>query len=206
MNFRIINRIGDAYKKSLQNRPVVTKSLTGTVVFFLGDTLAQKIENRGYDPKRTLMMCTIGTFIVVPQIHFWFKYLDKTFTKPGWSGAIPKVIVDQLTFGPYLFVCNMTSVQLFHQGLNFNVQQWKDKMKNDFFPVLQKAWMIWPLTNCILFRFVHPDFRILISNLVSVGWNCILSTVSNKSFLKNKQIDNDNNSVPSISTMASLNE
>ncbi|EGC32903.1 hypothetical protein DICPUDRAFT_37572 [Dictyostelium purpureum] len=184
---KIVNsRVFKLYEVSLAERPIVTKSLTGTVVFGIGDICAQKIEKKEYDVKRTLMMCTIGTFIIVPHIHVWFGFLDRNIKTTGWRAAITKVALDQTLFAPYLFTVNISCVQIFKNG-GFSFELWKEKMSNEFIGIYQKSLMIWPATNLLLFRYIPPQFRLLISNLVGAGWNCILSTVANNDNYKQPQ-------------------
>ncbi|KYQ90807.1 pmp22 family protein [Tieghemostelium lacteum] len=176
------NFIWEKYKYLLSTHPVKTKSLTGAVVFAAGDILAQKIEDKHeYKFKRTLMMSSIGCFVIIPQIHYWFKYLDYKIPSKSVLATIGKVTIDQILFCPWMVICNMTSVQILSNGpLNFNFQNCKTKIQRELFPILQRAWMIWPLTNFFLFKYISQDYRLIISNLVSVGWNCILSIASNR--------------------------
>ncbi|KAF2073391.1 hypothetical protein CYY_005304 [Polysphondylium violaceum] len=187
------------YNNALQTHPVKTKAITGGFVFAAGDFLAQRLENKGeYKIERTIMMSTVGMFVIVPQIHFWFKFLDKIVPSKSIKATCGKVIIDQVFGCPWFVFCNMTSVQILSQRNNFDVEQWKTKISENMLPVLRQAWTIWPITNFILFKYVQQDYRLILSNIVSVGWNCLLSTVANKN------INDSNNSIENQNIESSL--
>jgi|EP01046_Picozoa_sp_COSAG06_P021807 protein Mpv17 len=50
-------------------------------------------------------------------------------------------------------------------------------MANDYLPTLLTSYCVWPLVNGLNFRFVPLDYRILVQNCASFGWNLYLSWV-----------------------------
>ncbi|KAG9980650.1 hypothetical protein KCU78_g21604, partial [Aureobasidium melanogenum] len=38
-----------------------------------------------------------------------------------------------------------------------------------------KNWMLWPFVQAVNFKFVPLQHRVLVVNVVSLGWNCYLS-------------------------------
>ncbi|GAM26340.1 hypothetical protein SAMD00019534_095150 [Acytostelium subglobosum LB1] len=126
------------------------------------------------------MMSTVGMLCISPQIHFWFKFLDTTI--PGTSNPriLAKLALDQLLFCPYIIACNFGAVNLFKNKGHFDMEAYQYKLNNELFASLKQAWMIWPLTNFVLFKYVPIDYRLLISNFVSVYWNGYLSIIGNR--------------------------
>ena len=56
----------------------------------------------------------------------------------------------------------------------------RDKLKSTYSTALAKNWMVWPLVQTINFKYVPLDHRVLVVNIVSLGWNCYLSYVNSK--------------------------
>ena len=54
------------------------------------------------------------------------------------------------------------------------------KLKSTYVEALKKNWMVWPGVQAINFKFVPLDHRVLVVNVVSLGWNCYLSYVNSK--------------------------
>ena len=51
----------------------------------------------------------------------------------------------------------------------------KEKLSKSYIPGLKANYMVWPLVQSINFKFVPLDLRVLVVNIVSLGWNCFLS-------------------------------
>lgn len=50
-----------------------------------------------------------------------------------------------------------------------------EKLRTSYVPVLQKNWMLWPAVQAVNFTYVPLHHRVLVVNVVSLGWNCYLS-------------------------------
>ena len=51
----------------------------------------------------------------------------------------------------------------------------KDKIDSTYKTALTKNWMVWPWIQLTNFKFVPLEHRVLVVNVVSLGWNCYLS-------------------------------
>ena len=51
----------------------------------------------------------------------------------------------------------------------------KEKLQKSYISGLKANYMVWPLVQAINFKFVPLDLRVLVVNIVSLGWNCFLS-------------------------------
>jgi protein Mpv17 len=51
----------------------------------------------------------------------------------------------------------------------------KERLQKAYFPGMVKNCMVWPWVQAVNFKFVPLDLRVLVVNVVSLGWNCYLS-------------------------------
>jgi len=49
------------------------------------------------------------------------------------------------------------------------------RLKDAFVPGYQKNLMVWPWVQFTNFKYVPAEMRVLVVNIVSLGWNCYLS-------------------------------
>ena len=49
------------------------------------------------------------------------------------------------------------------------------RLKDAFLPGYQKNLMLWPWVQLANFKYVPMEYRVLVVNFVSLGWNCYLS-------------------------------
>ena len=60
----------------------------------------------------------------------------------------------------------------------------KDKLESTYATALQKNWMVWPFVQAINFKVVPLQHRVLVVNVVSLGWNCYLSFLNSQGGVK----------------------
>lgn len=51
----------------------------------------------------------------------------------------------------------------------------RDRLNSAYAPGLTKNFMIWPWVQFVNFKYVPADLRVLVVNVISLGWNCYLS-------------------------------
>lgn len=51
----------------------------------------------------------------------------------------------------------------------------KKKLEKAYIPGLKANWMVWPAVQTANFTLVPLEHRVLVVNIVSLGWNCFLS-------------------------------
>ena len=56
----------------------------------------------------------------------------------------------------------------------------KDKLESTYATALTKNWMVWPFVQAINFKLVPLHHRVLVVNVVSLGWNCYLSFLNSQ--------------------------
>ena len=66
-----------AYVRSLNTRPLLTKSCTSFTGFIIGDSIAQYSTEPKFDKWRTARFATYGFVMHGPLCHFLYELLDK---------------------------------------------------------------------------------------------------------------------------------
>jgi len=162
------------YQAKLKTAPLATQAITTAVLFGTGDAMAQHLaEKRGlenHDPKRTLRMMGYGGIIFGPAATKWYGLLTKHVNFASKNGTIvARVACDQLVFAPVnmgLFLSSMAYLE----GSSV-----RDRLSQAYVPGLTKNFMIWPWVQFVNFKYVPADLRVLVVNVISLGWNCYLS-------------------------------
>lgn len=168
------------YQSKLASRPLLTQSITTAVLFATGDTMAQQaIERKGWrnhELGRTGRMAFYGGAIFGPAATTWFGFLQRKVVIPGRPNLeiLARVAADQVVFaGCNLFVFLNTMALL--EGTDPN-----KKVESTYWNALSKNWMVWPVVQFTNFKFVPLEHRVLLVNVVSLGWNCYLSLLNSQ--------------------------
>ncbi|KAH7390987.1 hypothetical protein DE146DRAFT_663218 [Phaeosphaeria sp. MPI-PUGE-AT-0046c] len=162
------------YQAKLKTAPLLTQSITTAVLFSTGDVMAQQlVEKRGYeqhDPMRTARMGAYGGIIFGPAATKWYGFLTKHVNLKSKNGTIAaRVACDQLAFAPVnmgLFLSSMAYLE----GASP-----RQRLADAYVPGLTKNFMIWPWVQFTNFKYVPMEHRVLVVNIISLGWNCYLS-------------------------------
>lgn len=194
---------GSSYSSAITAYPIITKSVTAGVTFFLSDYTAQRIERpkdkvdkdvtvkKGgkdkevkkavwkHDWTRTLVSCAVGLFYFGPAAHAWYEWIFTVLPGTSLASTLQKAALGQVIFGPS-FTCIFFAVSLMQAG-EFSIGNWVSKIKKD----LPGAWLsgtaFWPLVDLISFSVVPMQFIPLFINLCSFVWTIYLSMVANRS-------------------------
>lgn len=105
-----------------------------------------------------------------PAATKWYQILQKHINL-GSRGAttVVRVLADQAVFSTaHLFVFLSTMSIL--EGVSP-----KEKLEKHYLPGLKANWIVWPAVQAVNFNLVPLEHRVLVVNLVSLGWNCFLS-------------------------------
>ncbi|KAF2801566.1 uncharacterized protein BDZ99DRAFT_469568 [Mytilinidion resinicola] len=163
----------------LKTAPLLTQSVTTAVLFATGDTLAQQaVDKVGFakqDLSRTGRMALYGGAIFGPAATTWFKFLSTKVTLPNANATIvARVAADQLVFAPtnmFVFLSTMAVLE------GSSPQK---KLEQTYKQALTKNWMVWPWVQLGNFKFVPLEHRVLVVNVISLGWNCYLSYLNSQ--------------------------
>jgi len=146
----------------------------GKVLFGAGDTLAQQaVERKGFrnhDATRTGRMVLYGGFVFGPAATKWYSFLQKRINLQSHNATIAvRVLADQTIFA----TCNLA---LFLSSMAvMEGSDPKEKLRKSYLPGLKANWAIWPAVQALNFKMVPLHHRVLVVNIVSLGWNCFLS-------------------------------
>lgn len=53
-----------------------------------------------------------------------------------------------------------------------------DKLDKNYTNALTTNWLVWPFAQAINFKMVPLEHRVLFVNVISIGWNCYLSSLN----------------------------
>jgi protein Mpv17 len=200
----VLSRI---YSKSLQNRPLLTKTAMAAAVFFGSDSATQYIlrpdtpdEKEFYwDAPRALSGATFGV-VATTWLHYWWGFLEAAVNVryPVTAAAAHskltntaiKVALDQ-GLGAPLYIYTYYVLTNFGQSLSQPdvssseakvLQSWKDtnaRAAEMLWPTMLKHWTVWPAVHLANFYFMPLHHRVLVQNTVLVGWSGYLSHLNN---------------------------
>lgn len=172
------------YNQILKKRPVLTNVVTTAFLFGTGDALAQKVANRNkpkpHDSLRTLRAVIYGGVIFAPMADKWYKVLGAVKI-PSWKSPaadlIARVGLDQGVFAPFIGIPLYYTMMTMMEG--GDMRAIKNKIQNNWFDTLYTNWLVWPGVQLVNFAVVPVHFRLLVVNVVSIGWNCYLLMIMN---------------------------
>ncbi|KAK5202070.1 Protein required for ethanol metabolism [Cryomyces antarcticus] len=138
----------------------------------------QGVERRGlakHDLARTSRMALYGGCIFGPAATTWFKFLQNRVRLPNKNAEIlARVGLDQVVFASTNMFVFLSSMALMEGS------DPKKKLDSTYKMALQKNWLVWPWVQLINFKFVPLDHRVLVVNVISLGWNCYLSYLNSQ--------------------------
>ncbi|EOX98432.1 Peroxisomal membrane 22 kDa family protein isoform 2 [Theobroma cacao] len=95
------------YLGMVKSWPVLTKSVTSSLIYIAADFSSQtisKLSSEPYDLVRTSRMAGYGMLILGPSLHFWFNLMSKLFPKRDLITTFKKMAMGQLLYGPAMTV------------------------------------------------------------------------------------------------------
>ncbi|KAI9105764.1 hypothetical protein DFS34DRAFT_27878 [Phlyctochytrium arcticum] len=201
-----LTRAWKRYLVLLEERPLLTKSLSAGAIGVAGDIIAQRIDQppstvkeelvrnergdvtgsrtrtipgkKSWDAQRTLRLGLYGMLLGAPLTHGWYKILDARFgSSMSLSTSLKKVATDQiLAAAP--FTCLFFVANSAMEGCNR--AEIVHRVKTNVWPTLKANWMIWPAALALNFRFVPLKLRVLVVNILGLGWGTYLSMVQHR--------------------------
>ncbi|XP_064596870.1 protein Mpv17-like isoform X2 [Liolophura sinensis] len=165
-------RLWRSYLGVLEHYPWTTQSTTTGVLMGAGDVIAQiaveKKDSSNYDYKRSIRFFLFGQIIAGPLLRGWYLTLDKLYKGNSKRATLLKVLTDQTVFAPSFLTFFIGTMAVMRKE---PVEEVKRKIKRDFMPVLITNYKIWPAVQLVNFYFVPFQHRILVVNVVALGWN-----------------------------------
>ncbi|KAL3470781.1 protein sym1 [Aspergillus californicus] len=165
------------YQSKVAKQPILTASVTSAVLFGSGDVLAQQLVDRKgfekHDMARTGRMALYGGAIFGPAATTWFGFLQRNIVlKNAKATIIARVAADQCLFTPTHLTCFLSFMAVMEGKSPV------EKLKASFIPSYKANLTIWPMVQGFNFSIVPLEYRLLFVNVISLGWNCLLSLIN----------------------------
>ncbi|CAL5219508.1 g1351 [Coccomyxa viridis] len=163
------------YLKQLEKTPLETKALTSATLAGLSDIVAQRIVSRGaLNWRRTAAIALYGLVWSGPSLHYWQQLQERIFKgKRDPVSLVKRVLLDQLTFGPFCNALFMSYIAMVVEGRSWDFT--KAKLYTDFSGVQKNGWRLWPLASWITYQYIPLRLRVLFVNVVAFFWSTFLN-------------------------------
>ncbi|KAF5017138.1 hypothetical protein F66182_10972 [Fusarium sp. NRRL 66182] len=167
------------YAARMAQRPLLTSSITTATLFGAGDVLAQQaVDKKGFDKHdyaRTGRMVLYGGAIFGPAASAWYGVLQRhVVLKSTAATVVTRVAADQLLFTPVNLFCFLSSMSIM-EGTDP-----MEKLRKAYWSTYKTNLGVWSTVQLGNFALVPLEYRVLVVNVVSLGWNCYLSFVNSK--------------------------
>ncbi|KAJ8768874.1 hypothetical protein K2173_023869 [Erythroxylum novogranatense] len=163
------------YLGKVKSRPILTKSITSSIIYVAADLSSQMIVlpvSEPYDLVRTARMGGYGLIVLGPALHFWFNFVSKILPQKDLITTFKKMAMGQTIFGPAMTVL-FFSLNAFLQGENG--AEIVGRLKRDLLPTMLNGVMYWPVCDFITFRFFPVHLQPLVSNSFSYIWTIYMT-------------------------------
>ncbi|PWY77045.1 hypothetical protein BO70DRAFT_363590 [Aspergillus heteromorphus CBS 117.55] len=118
-------------------------------------------------------MVLYGGAVFGPAATVWYGILQRRVVLQNAKATLlARVVADQCLFTPVHLTCFLSSMA---------IMEGKDpmeKLRSSFIPSYKANLTIWPAVQGVNFAMVPLEYRVLVVNLVSLGWNCLLSLIN----------------------------
>eukprot|EP00934_Nitzschia_sp_Nitz4_P007074 Nitzschia sp. Nitz4//scaffold166_size90379//44053//44994//NITZ4_005058-RA/size90379-augustus-gene-0.3-mRNA-1//1//CDS//3329538199//7064//frame0 len=192
----MFGRLWDKYTAALMARPLLVKATTASTIFFISDSVTQYLMDplADYDFARAGSGAAFGV-VATTWLHYWWGFLEGFVGKRlplaqyRLQNTLAKVFLDQAIGAPlYIFT--------YYVVTNF-IQQYnalpKDSSKTALSlldetaeravemlpPTMLRHWTLWPAVHTLNFYYSPLHHRVLVQNMVLVGWSGYLSHLNN---------------------------
>jgi len=170
------------YLRKLDEKPIVTLTLSTAGLFTAGDIFAQNLVEKRYthapwDITRTIRVGAVGLLFMGPSYAVWYRGLDKLIIGSGVKQTIGKVALDQGIMA-WVFCAwfVMANAVLSGHSLDDAWGEWTTHRRD----IMEANYKLWPAAQLLNFSLVPSAHRVLFVNLVSIGWNTFLAWKSHR--------------------------
>mmetsp|Transcript_31873 Transcript_31873/g.52560 ORF Transcript_31873/g.52560 Transcript_31873/m.52560 type:complete len:261 (-) Transcript_31873:68-850(-) len=199
----LIIRAWNSYSESLYKRPLTTKCTAAAIIFFTSDSATQYLMREDkdnefeWDASRAISGAIFG-IVATSYLHVWWNGLEiiceriMPVARSKIAHTAIKVFIDQALGAPlYIYMYyNITNfVQMAAAGDKAPLEAWnavQKKANEMWWPTMLRHWQLWPVVHSFNFYYVPLHHRVLIQNLVLVGWSGYLSHLNNGGLLTPK--------------------
>lgn len=173
----------NAYNNALVQDPLITKSVTASVILGAADLTGQILENNKksdaedtpIDLARVARFALFGLILQAPWNHYYYLYLDGVLPPtedPFTATTGIKVIIDQFVQAPIFTVIIFVFLGLL-EGKSIN--DIKSQLDADYKDTMLANWKLWVPATMVNLAFCPPVLRVLFLNCVFFFWSIFLS-------------------------------
>lgn len=168
------------YAKCMRNHPFKTQVATTSSLMLTGDLITQTFIERKkpLDLQRSLRYFVLGIGFHGPVMYSWYRNLERLVRSGGFSGALRKVLLDEVVFCPLYLPSFIVCLGVLQRRPWADI---KDSVRTKYLPILTTSWTIWPAAQMVNFYFVPLNYRIVVGSCVGFVWNIYLSWKANSS-------------------------
>lgn len=158
---------------------LTTNIVSSGILMSIGDLMSQEIEfrkgliDRRYDWNRNAKMFVVGA-IQGPIHHYFYGWLDRVYVGASIKTTTIKILYDQLVMSPVCIVAFFYSAGWLDRQ---STAECTKELKSKMIKVYITDWMVWPGTQFINFYYLHPKYRVIYVNFITMLYNVFLSYV-----------------------------
>lgn len=170
------------YLRLLQERPLLTKSLTSGILPALGNLLSQIILRRRRNQKSSKRVDLVGPFrfaiygflFTGPLSHYIYLFMEQIIPSSSPLAGLRRLLLDRLIIAPVfllLFFCVMNVLE------GKDLASLNQKLKNGYWLALKMNWKVWTPFQFINMTYIPVQFRVLFANMVAFFWYAYLASI-----------------------------
>lgn len=190
------------YSRQLDERPILTKCATASVISSTGSVLSQYLKHHNDQEAAkeeeasktdtlavassnkpfTIEWDQVGRFaflnavFVAPVLHHWYGFINRAVPGRSMSRVLQRTFWDEFVFSPIY-------IPAFLGGLwtleGTSPEKIKSMLKSELPSIIVAEWVLWVPTMALTFRFAPVKFQVLVINCVGVVWQTFLSFMAN---------------------------
>lgn len=183
MDTTAITEAWDAYNNALVQDPLITKSVTASVILGAADFTGQILENSNkkhqddtaIDLARVARFALFGLVLQAPWNHYYYLFLDGALPPtedPFTATTGIKVIIDQFVQAPIFTVIIFVFLGLLEGK---SIDDVKKQLDADYKDTMLANWKLWVPATMVNLAFCPPVLRVLFLNCVFFFWSIFLS-------------------------------
>ncbi|KAJ4701640.1 PXMP2/4 family protein 4 [Melia azedarach] len=199
------------YLGKLHSRPLITKSITSSLIYVAAD-LTSQIRTLSYlrnssvitvtshihvkdgdqssiDSMRMLCIAAYGMLMLGPSQHLWFNSVSKVLPKQDVLTTLKKLFIGQAVYGP-----SITSIFFSYNAAlqGENAGEIIARLKHDLLPTLVRSLLFWPISNFFTYKFTPAYLQPLVNSSCSYVWTIYLTYMASLEKVETEQIRNGN--------------
>lgn len=194
----LVTKFLDLYSISLESNPVITKSITASLMGAVGDIFAQAVETwtngeiferRRINARRVFAIAAEGLLVSGPLMHYSYEvleaylpiYEDETESNDlhSWYMTICQVIIDAIVMDS-IFVATMMVTSALLEGRRKEIRL---EMATGYVPAVKVSWfnsLCWAPIQCLSFKYIPFNYRVLAVNMQDIAWNASVSFMAHR--------------------------